>query len=236
MAHNAYFRFKQFTVIQEQAAHRVGTDGVLLGAWAPVENVSSILDIGTGTGVIALMLAQRSTALIDALEIEAGAIADASLNFQSSPWSHRLVLHPTSLQNFPAGKTYDCIVCNPPFFSRSFRSPNEKKTLARHAHSLTFEILTKEAAKRLEPRGSFCVIVPAEEEKHFQEKSLAAGLTPRRRTRVFPKPGAKAVRVLMEFGFSNDPEIADELTLETEVRHEYTLEALALFRDFYLKL
>ncbi|MCF8358819.1 MAG: methyltransferase [Prolixibacteraceae bacterium] len=236
MAHNNYFQFKQFTVIQENAAMRVGTDGVLLGAWATVNAAETILDIGTGTGVIALMLAQRSTALIDAIDIEEGAIADAELNFRNSPWGERLNLFHTSLQNFQPIKKYGCIVCNPPFFNNSLPSKSEKRKLARHATSLTFPEMIKGVAERLKPSGYFSLVLPAGEETDFIAIAANTGLILNRITRVIPRPGLFPVRVLMEFGFEETDVKADELVLETGNRHEYTPEAVKLLKDFYLKL
>jgi tRNA1Val (adenine37-N6)-methyltransferase len=236
MAHNNYFRFKQFTILQEHAAMRVGTDGVLLGTWATVDGVLSILDIGTGTGVIALMLAQRSIATIDAIDIEEGAIADARLNFSNSPWVGRLNLFHTSLQDFQTTKKYNCIVCNPPFFNNSLPSTSEKQKLARHATSLTFPELIKGVAGRLNPSGHFSLILPSEEENNFIALAANSGLFLNEITRVIPRPGFTPVRVLMEFSFTWSEVCESELVLETNTRHEYTPEAVKLFKDFYLKL
>lgn len=236
MAHNNYFQFKKFKVIQEHAAMRVGTDGVLLGAWVSVKGISSILDIGTGTGVIALMLAQRSTATIDAVDIEEGAIADAKLNFANSLWSDRLNLFHTSLLDFQTMEKYDCIVCNPPFFSNSLPLKNEKRKLARHTTSLPFPELIGGVVSRLKTTGHFSLILPAEEENNFIKLAANSGLHLNKITRVIPRTGLNPVRVLMKLGYNVAEALEYELVLETVNKHEYTPEAAALFKDFYLKL
>ena len=236
MSHNSYFQFKQFRVGQNHSAMRVGTDGVLLGAWTEVKDAVSILDIGTGTGVIALMLAQRSTAMIDAIDIEKGAIIDASTNFSTSPWSGRLESKQLSLKNFTeqTSKKYDCIVCNPPFFQNAVHSKEEARTLARHNHSLTFYELANSAAKLLSCEGRFNVILPAEAEKEFQIVAANFRLFTSRVTRVKPKPSRPVKRVLMEFRLDASERFEDELTIETETHHEYTPEFIRLVKSFYL--
>ena len=141
---NTYFNFKQFSVKQDKCAMKIGTDGVLLGAWTDVGSASTILDIGTGTGLLALMLAQRSPAYIFAIECEYGAIQQAGENFTKSKWKDRLTLFSLSLQeHLLSGKQYDLVVSNPPFFENSLKSPMESRNFARHTVSLTSEDLFK---------------------------------------------------------------------------------------------
>ncbi|HNZ71416.1 MAG TPA: methyltransferase [Prolixibacteraceae bacterium] len=238
MAHNNYFEFKQFTVKQNNAAMKVGTDGVLLGAWTNVENAKHILDIGTGTGVVALMLAQRSQANIVAIDCESSACIDARLNVLNSPWSQRIAVQEICLQEFAATTTqqFDCIVCNPPFFSNAVKPNDVKRSMARHNHSLPFDELLKSAALLLTPNGHFTVVLPANAENSFRMLASNYRLFPSRITRIKPKPSASISRVLLEFRNEATLNLETELTIETEKHHEYQPETIALLRDFYLSL
>ncbi|MCF8363002.1 MAG: methyltransferase [Prolixibacteraceae bacterium] len=234
---NNYFQFKQFKVVQNHAAMRVGTDGVMLGAWVDASSASKILDIGTGTGVIALMLAQRNqTAQIDAIEIEEGAVNDASANFINSPWNERLQLRQISAQDFTNNNTekYDLIVCNPPFFNNSLPSPQQSKTLARHTNKLTFKELVEAASKLLTTEGRFCVVLPADSEQQFCEVAAYVKLFPTHITCVKPNPAKPVKRILMAFAFEAKSISENELTIETETRHVYTEAFQGLVGAFYL--
>src|SRR5688572_22601587 len=156
------FHFKQFSVRHDRSGMKVGTDGVLLGAWVEVKNAKRLLDIGTGTGVIALMLAQRTqpNVTIDAIEIDRDAIEDASENFSSSPWSNRFTLHRGRVQEFSTSKKFDIIVSNPPYFIDSYKPPNDQRIIARHAESLSFEDLLRVSEKLLEENGTLNVVLP----------------------------------------------------------------------------
>lgn len=237
MPHNNFFQFKQFKVVQNYAAMRVGTDGVLLGAWTDVTQASRILDIGTGTGIVALMLAQRNvSAHIDAIEIESGAITDASQNFINSPWKERLRLHHTSAQKFAETKNekYDLIVCNPPFFSGSLQSAKTSKAIARHTCKLTFKDLIEIASKLLASKGHFCVVLPSESENQFRAEAAFARLFAAQITRIKPNPHKPFKRVVMAFAFEATLEKENELTIETDTRHIYTKEFRQMIDEFYL--
>lgn len=233
-----HFQFKQFRIDQNNAAMKVGTDGVLLGAWADVNHAKTILDIGTGTGLIALMMAQRSHAIIDAIDIESNAIMDAEYNFKNSSWSNRLTASCISLQDFTKNnkKKYDCIVSNPPFFNNSCQSDKREKMTARHTDSMSYEVLIKSVAESLSKSGTFSVILPSESEPAFIQIASTFLMHPSRITRVLPKPSKPIKRVMMEFGFQLQPLIENKLIYETEIRHTYTKEASMLLSDFYLKL
>lgn len=238
MGRNSHFQFKQFTIHQENAAMKVGTDGVLLGAWAGVENICSVLDIGTGTGLIALMMAQRSKATITAIEIEESAFMDASLNIQNSAWSERIKVVHSSFQEYLKDDIhlFDCVVCNPPYFTNSIKSKTESRTIARHNDELPFEALVEGVSRILNKDGHFSVVLPASAESDFRFLAANFRLFPSRITRVKPKPSKAASRVLMEFRFEATLKFEEELTIETEIHHEYLPEFIELVKDFYLKL
>jgi len=234
------FQFKHFSVNQDQTAMKIGTDGVLLGAWTPIENNSkSILDIGTGTGIIALMLAQRSTAeQIDALEIDESAYEQAVENFEGSPWGDRLFCFHAGLDEFvdDPEDEYDLIVSNPPFFSEDYRSANEQRDLARFQEAMPFEELVEAADLLLSENGIFSVIIPFNEEDRFIELCAEVELFPIKVTRVKGTQNTKIVRSLLAFKrYELSVLTADELVIEIS-RHEYTPEYISLTKDFYLKM
>ncbi|HSN49268.1 MAG TPA: methyltransferase, partial [Flavobacterium sp.] len=182
------FSFKQFSIKQDQCAMKIGTDGVLLGAWTPIENnPNSILDIGTGTGIIALMLAQRSSAnQIDALEIDENAYEQSVDNFENSPWSDRLFCYHAGLDEFveEPEDEYDLIVSNPPFHTEDYYSNNEQRDLARFQDAMPFEDLIEAAALLLSENGIFAVIIPYKEEGNFVALAKEYELYPLKITHV----------------------------------------------------
>lgn len=234
------FQFKQFSVEQDRCGMKIGTDGVLLGAWTPIpENIFSVLDIGAGTGIIALMIAQRSFAeQIDALEIDEDAYEQAVENFENSPWSNRLFCFHAGLDEFveEPEDEYDLIISNPPFYTENYKSENEQRDLARFTDALPFEDLIEAADLLLSENGIFSVIIPYKEEEKFIALSKDFDLFPVKITRVKGTPSTEIKRSLLAFSRNiteNFP--IDELTIETS-RHIYTQEYIALTRDFYLKM
>lgn len=235
------FKFKEFTVQQDNCAMKIGTDAVLLGAWASIEHEpESILDIGTGTGVIALMMAQRSDAqLIDALEIDDAAYEQAVDNFEMSDWGDRLFCYHASLEEFAEEMTdqdgYQLIVSNPPFYSQSHPSNDSKRDLARSTASLSFSELLESVNNLLAPEGQFAVIVPRVEELTIIEKAREFNLFPLKITRVKGTPDTPEKRSLLQFSYKQTPYFEDILIIETK-RHHYTEEYIALTKDFYLNM
>lgn len=235
---NTYFSFKQFTVYQDRCAMKVGIDGVLLGAWTSVEGALHTLDIGTGTGLIALMLAQRSNSLIDAIEVDHQTVLQALENVERSPWAHRISVKEISLQSFSKLSTqrYDLIVSNPPYFNNSLKAPCENRTKARHTDSLTHEELITHAMLLLKPTGRISIILPLVEALKCEEFALSNGLYSSRRVTVYPKPDAVAKRILMEFRFQPYQQELSTLVIEGNERHHYSDEFSLLAKDFYLRL
>ncbi len=154
------FRFKQFGIKQEQSAMKVGTDGVLLGAWAPVDGVRRALDVGAGTGLIALMLAQRGAEHVSAVEIDPDACAEASGNVERSPWVDKVCVKCVDFREFKAEKPYDLIVSNPPYNEESLESPDPRRAAARSQSALPLEALITHAAEMLAPMGKLALILP----------------------------------------------------------------------------
>jgi len=218
---------------------KIGTDGVLLGAWASISHEPhSILDIGTGTGVVALMVAQRSPAeVIDALEIHDAAYEQSTENFENSLWSDRLFCYHASLQEFAEeiDETYDLITCNPPFYSEDYKSKNASRDTARFQDAMPFDHLVACVSKLLSDHGKFTVIIPFKEELHFIELALKANLHTNTILRVRGNSTSGLKRSLIEFSFHQSETEIKELTIETE-RHEYTQEYIDLTKEFYLKM
>jgi tRNA1Val (adenine37-N6)-methyltransferase len=219
---------------------KIGTDGVLLGAWTPIENNPfSILDIGAGTGIIALMLAQRSNAeQIDALEIDEEAYEQSVDNFENSPWSDRLFCFHAGLDEFveEPEDEYDLIVSNPPFYTDDYKSDNEQRDLARFADAMPFEDLIEAADLLLSENGIFAVIIPYKEEQNFLALAKDYELYPLKITRVKGTPTTEIKRSLLAFSRNENVNFPiDELIIETS-RHQYTSEYIELTKDFYLKM
>ena len=234
------FTFKLFTVQQDRCAMKIGTDGVLLGAWSPLDrDPFSILDIGTGTGIIALMLAQRSEARqIDALEINENAYEQATDNFENSPWNDRLYCFHAGLDEFveEPEDEYDLIVSNPPFYTEDFKTDNEARDLARFADAMPFEDLIEAAALLLSENGIFAVIVPFKEEASFITLAEEYELYPIKITRVKGTPTTEIKRSLLAFSREKTTAFPiGELIIET-ARHQYTPEYIELTKAFYLKM
>jgi len=233
------FQFKQFSVNQDRCAMKVGTDGVLLGAWSSIaHDPQSILDIGAGTGLIALQLAQRSFAdTIDAIEIDTDAYEQCVSNFENSPWGDRLFCYHASAQEFAVevDEVYDSIISNPPFFTHPQQTQSESRNQARFEESLPFEHLAAIVKKLLHPKGVFSTVIPFQEKDHFIDLAEGVGLYPARICTVQGTPESPIKRVLLEFTFTNKEPEQTSLVIETE-RHNYTDSYKKLTKDFYLNL
>lgn len=234
---NDYFQFKQFTIFQDRCAMKVGTDGVLLGAWTQVDNAKRILDIGTGTGLLALILAQRSSAEIDAIEIDHDAAFQAKENVIQSSWSDRIQVIHISLQDFVQEKRkYDLIVVNPPYFTDALQAPDPRRSLARHNHQLSQELLVEGVHELLDEEGRFTIILPEINFLSFLTLCEKFHLAVSYQTNVYSKPGSPCIRVLAEFSFNPPAGSVDDLIIETDGRHGYSPRFTELVKAYYLKL
>ena len=219
---------------------KIGTDAVLLGAWTPIpKNIFSILDIGSGTGILSLMLAQRSSAeQIDAIEIDEEAYEECVENFENSNWGDRLFCYHAGLDEFieeMEDESYDLIISNPPFYTDEYKSDTEKRNLARFEDALPFEELIEGAANLLNEFGIFSVIIPFKEEKRFIQLASEFHLHPFKITRVKGTPTSELKRSLLAFTWDEQITIEDELIIEV-ARHQYTQEYIELTKAFYLKM
>lgn len=233
---NQTFAFKQFTVKQDKCAMKVGTDAVLLGAWANVSEAKNILDVGTGTGIIALMLAQRKSVHVDAIDIDEAACVQAKENIEASPWKESVRIHHRSLQAFSKKATtkYDLIVSNPPYFVDSSKSHEEARTLARHTDLLPYDELLEGVLKLLSPVGKFCVVFPLKEGELFRDKAKDKKLHLTKLTRVHTRLDKSEKRLLMQYEFVPKTFSEDHITIEQDTEHHYSEEYKQLTKDYYL--
>ncbi|WKB79882.1 methyltransferase [Cellulophaga lytica] len=241
------FIFKQFTINQDRCAMKIGTDGVLLGAWASVDhNPYSILDIGAGTGIIALMLTQRSAAdNIEAIELDADAYEQCTDNFEASDWADRLFCFHAGFDEFvdeyatdetEEDELYDLIVSNPPFYAEEVTSGNEARDNARQNTSLPFNELVSGVAKLLTANGRFATIIPYKEEEKFIKLAENFKLYPLKVTRVKGNAKAEVKRSLLEFQKTPSTNLEIKQLVIEEDRHIYTQDYIDLTKDFYLKM
>lgn len=229
------FQFKQFTIHQDRCALKVGTDGVVLGAWASVENAKRILDIGTGTGLLALMAAQRNLgAWIDAVEIDDASAVQAAENVTASPWADRVRVHRMDVRRLRASDPYDLILCNPPFYAGEMDSPDARTGVAKHGGELTFAQLVEAVRTLLADDGRFACIIPLNREAELLELAESAWLGVERRCVLRYLEGRPPKRVLLELVRGGGIAVEEELTVE-HAPGAFTEAYRTLLKDFMLK-
>jgi tRNA1Val (adenine37-N6)-methyltransferase len=233
---NSFFSFKQFNVYQDKSAFKVGTDGVLLGACTDIINIRSALEIGSGTGLISLMLAQRCEADITTIEPDYESFIQTCENVRRSPWQTRIKVINTDLQSFdPGSEKFDLIVTNPPFFNDSLKSPDPRKSAARHNDSLTSVEILESVSKFLEEDGHLQLIMPYVEGNIFIAQAFKYGLFCNSILKIKPLPTAEIRRMILKFSRIQEKPVESFLTIEHGKRHEFTQEYINLTKDFYLK-
>mgnify|MGYP001112115486 CR=1 FL=1 len=231
---NNYFNFKQFSVNQEKSAFKVGTDGVLLGAYADVKGAKRILDVGTGTGLIALMLAQRSEAEIVAIEPDHDSFLQSCENINRSRWTDRIAVIESTLQEYDDKDKFDLIVTNPPYFSDSIRNPDTRKAIARHNDTLTSDDILKNSSRLLTQNGKLQLIMPFSEGNVFIAEAADYGFFCHDILRIKPLPASEIRRLIIAFGRNRQRQTEKFLTIEHGRRHDFTDDYKKLTGDFYL--
>ncbi|MCB9303929.1 MAG: methyltransferase [Lewinellaceae bacterium] len=233
------FFFKQFTIHQDKCSMKVGTDGVMLGAWADTDGVERALDIGAGSGLIAIMLGQRSAhIMVDAVEIDEPSYEQARENMAQAPWSSRLRAFHTSIQDFSreAAHQYQLIVSNPPFFSGGTFSDDHNRANVRHAIKLPHGDLLSAVRSLLSPEGKFCLVLPYIEGLRFQELAESYHLHCTRMTEVYPKQGKPVERLLMQFERQGKSLEKDSLVIQKEQNNDWTAQYIKMTGAFYLNM
>lgn len=234
---DAPFHFKQFVIQQDKCTMKVGTDAVLLGSWIEARNTKTILDVGTGTGIIAIMLAQKSNALVDAIDIDKNSCEQAKHNVSFSPWANRIHVFHVSLQNFQnhTNRKYDLIVSNPPYFKDASKASMEARNKARHSDTLSFDELIKGVKLLLNPTGCLYVILPLKEGIAFRKKAAEQGLYCIQLMKVKTKPEKEEKRLMMRFEFQRMDCEETQLIIQKE-NLSYTKEYIELTKEYYLDL
>lgn len=234
---NPYFQFKKFTVYHDKCAMKVGTDGLMLGAWVDVKEATKVLDIGTGSGVIALMVAQRCHAMIDAIDISEGAYIQSLENFKSCDWTERLTTFHMGLKDFAElnhGQGYDLIVSNPPYFHNNLKPTKHDRAVARHSIELDLKKLVLYSSRLLAKNGRMCFILPYEQLEQLSLEAKVNQLFLTKLTKVYPKPRKPIKRVLVQLEKSEKELAGDKLIIEGD-SGGYSDEYRVLLKEFYLK-
>lgn len=230
------FRFKQFEIIDDLAGMKVGTDAVLLGSWANPASASCILDIGTGSGILSLMMAQKSSANITGIEIDEITAQQATRNIESSPWQNRISIITESFQNFisNANCKFDFIISNPPYFSNSLKPSDNGKKLAKHTDSLSYQELIHGVSKILTHQGQFYVIIPFNNFQELNEIAMTEGLYINKSLRILNKPESNPIRIILQLEqCSRNYKIEEEIYIRTP-NNSFSDDYKNLTKDFYL--
>ncbi|MDI9364857.1 MAG: methyltransferase [Flavobacterium sp.] len=235
---NDYFKFKQFTISQQHCAMKVTTDGCLFGAWLAneLQNTSPnlrLLDIGSGTGLLSLMVAQKTTATIDAVEIDIHATEQAIENISASPWHNKLQVFNSAIQDYQS-TVYNYIFTNPPFFDKDLKSADAKRNLALHSAALSLEELLANITRLLAPSGYFAILLPYHRVAFFEDLATANGYHLHKKTLVQPTPKHAYFRGMLQFGFAKKEAIVDSIIIKEY--NNYTAQFKELLKDYYLQM
>lgn len=233
---NDHFHFKQFSIRQDRCALKVGTDGVLLGAWADYTGAKRILDIGTGTGVLALIAAQRNAeALVDAVEIDDASAEQAQENVAASPWASRVRVHRMDARRMHVEEPYDVVICNPPFYPGEMASPDDRVSVAKHGTGLVFPELVELMERVLSPQGRLNVIVPMNRSLDFSGDAERLELFASRECHVRYLASKPPKRVLLEMKRGEQATALEEITIEEGGLRDFSQRYRELLSDLMLK-
>jgi len=228
------FEFKEFTIHQNNAAMKIGTDGILLGAWADLSDKKKGIDIGSGTGVISIMLCQRNEILeIDSIEVSERAVVDAKKNIKNCKWNKRIKLKHEDLKLFSTENKYDLIISNPPYFKKSLKPKDLDRLKARHEESLNYKDVLNFSEKHLLKNGTINLILPIDQKQEVIEYAEKFGLYVNKECIVFPKPNKNPHRLLIELSKTKKTLESQSLIIENDGRHNYTDNYKKLTREFY---
>ena len=231
------FHFKHFSLYHHRSTMKVGTDAILLGCWTEVAPTDVVLDIGTGCGLLPLMLSQKGVAHVDAVDIDQASIEEASINFEASQWREHLKAYCTDIIDFKPETRYDLIISNPPFFNRFSKCDTERKSRARHNDAgLTYATLCSEVGRLLKPEGRLSVVLPFDVSEDFLNTARQFDLFLRKRMTIIPIEGREPNRVHLGLGFGNCEKVQEETFIIRDADKRFTTQYNAFLKDYYLGL
>ena len=231
------FHFKHFSLYHHRSTMKVGTDAVLLGRWVEVKPTDVVLDIGTGCGILPLMLAQKGVNQVDAVDLDAVSIEEASVNFKASQWRDQLQAFCSDITDFQSDKKYDLVISNPPFFIRSFKCEADRKNRARHTDvTLSFETLCEAVCRLMDTKGRFAVVLPVTESMDFLKVADSYGLFLRKRMTIIPIDGKEPNRVNLELRFAQSAAVQEETFVIRGTDNRFTKQYNEFLKDYYLGL
>ncbi len=229
------FHFKHFSLYHHRSTMKVGTDAILLGRWTEVRPADVVLDIGTGCGLLPLMLAQKGVAQVDAVDIDKASVEEATLNFEASQWREQLHAYCVDIVDFQTDKKYDLIVSNPPFFVHFSQCDSARKSRARHSDAaLSFEALCGVVLRLMQPDGRFALVLPAKESVAFLEVAESMGLFLHKRLSIVPIAGKEPNRVNLELGIKQCADIQEDAFIIRDTENQFTPQYHAFLKDYYL--
>ena len=229
------FHFKHFSLFHHRSTMKVGTDAILLGRWVEVRPTDVVLDIGTGCGLLPLMLAQKGVSQVDAVDIDKPSIEEASINFKASQWREQLNAYCVNIVDFQTDRRYDLIVSNPPFFNRFSKCDSERKSRARHNDmTLSYRTLCEVAVRLLQPNGRLAIVLPMNESQEFLKEAELCGLFLHKRMKIIPIAGKEPNRVNLELCFEKVCEVCEETFVIRDADKRFTAQYCEFLRDYYL--
>ena len=231
------FHFKHFSLYHHRSTMKVGTDAILLGRWTEVKPTDVVLDIGTGCGLLPLMLSQKGVAHVDAVDIDKASIEEASINFEASQWCEHLKAYCVDIVDFQTNKKYDLVVSNPPFFNRFSKCDSERKSRARHNDAgLSYATICHEVGRLMQPEGRFAVVLPVDVSTDFLNTAEQYGLYLHKRMTIIPIEGKEPNRVNLELGFGKCDNVREETFVIRDADKHFTVQYNQFLKDYYLGL
>ena len=231
------FHFKHFSLYHHRSTMKVGTDAILLGRWTEVKPLDVVLDVGTGCGLLPLMLSQKGVAHVDAVDIDKASIEEATINFEASQWRDRLKAFCVDIVDFQTDKKYDLIISNPPYFNRFSKCDSERKSRARHNDAgLSFATICQEVGRLMQPDGRFALVLPADVSVEFLDTAERYGLYLHKRMTIVPIAGKEPNRVNLELGFEKSDNIFEETFIIRDADKRFTAQYNEFLKDYYLGL
>lgn len=231
------FHFKHFSLYHHRSTMKVGTDAILLGRWTKVKPTDVVLDIGTGCGLLPLMLSQKGVAHVDAVDIDAASIEEATINFEASQWHEHLKAYCTDIVGFQSDSLYDLIISNPPFFNRFSKCDSERKSRARHNDAgLSYATVCREVHRLMKPEGSLSVVLPFDVMQEFLKTAEGFGLYLHRCMTIVPIAGKEPNRVNLELRFGRRDNVHEETFVIRDADKRFTSQYNEFLKDYYLGL